>query len=103
MPEFVTVGKGSDWEEGEIRQCDVDGQPVAVARAGGTFYAFDDTCTHELCSLSEGDLDGTTIICPCHDGEFDITSGEVLEGPPEEPVNVYAVRVEGDDLQVEIQ
>jgi nitrite reductase/ring-hydroxylating ferredoxin subunit len=103
LSEFVTVGRVSDLEEGELRLYDVEGQPIAVALAGGTFYAFDDTCTHEMCSLSDGELDGTTVICACHDGEFDITTGEVLEGPPEDPVNVYAVRVEDDDLQVEIQ
>jgi nitrite reductase/ring-hydroxylating ferredoxin subunit len=103
MSEYVTVGSASDWEEGEVRLCDAEGQPIAVALTGGAYYAFDDTCTHEQCSLSDGELDGTTIICPCHDGEFDITTGKVLEGPPEEPVNIYAVRVQDDDLQVEIQ
>ncbi len=103
MPEYVTVSKASDLEEGEVRLYEVEGQPIAVAFAAGAYHAFDDTCTHEQCSLSDGELDGTTIICPCHDGEFDITTGEVLEGPPEQPVNIYAVRVEDGDLQVEIQ
>ena len=103
MSEYVSVGRASDFEEGEVRLFDVDGQAIAVAHAKGGYFAFDDTCTHEMCSLSEGELDGTTIICPCHDGEFDVTTGEVQDGPPPDPINVYAVRVEQDDLQVEIQ
>lgn len=102
MPEFVSVGRASELEEGEVRVFDVDGQAIAVANSAGTLYAFDDTCTHAQCSLAEGDLDGTTVICPCHDGEFDITNGEVLDGPPDEPVIVYPVRVEGDDIQIEV-
>ncbi|CAN5878379.1 hypothetical protein BH23ACT12_BH23ACT12_24400 [soil metagenome] len=43
-----------------------------------------------------------TIICPCHDGEFDVTTGEVLDGPPEEPLLTYPVRVVGDEVQIEI-
>ncbi len=103
MSEYVSVGRASDFEEGEMRLCDVEGQPITVARTPDGYFAFDDTCTHELCSLSEGELDGTTVICPCHDGEFDVKTGGVLDGPPEEPVNVYAVLVDGDDLQVEIR
>ncbi|MGQ0680230.1 MAG: Rieske (2Fe-2S) protein [Actinomycetota bacterium] len=102
MPEFVAVGKGADLEDGEVRVFDVDGQKIAVAMVDGSPYAFDDTCTHESCSLAEGDIDGTTVICPCHDGEFDITTGEVLEGPPDEPITVYPARLEGDELQIEV-
>lgn len=102
MVEFVSVGNASEMEEGEVRLFDVDGQAIAVAKVAGSLYAFDDTCTHAQCSLAEGDLDGTTIICPCHDGEFDVTTGEVLDGPPDEPVLTYHVRTEGDEIQIEV-
>jgi 3-phenylpropionate/trans-cinnamate dioxygenase ferredoxin component len=102
MAEYVSVAKASELEDGEIRVFDIDGQIIAVAYVGGSFYAFDDTCTHEMCSLSEGDLDGTTVICPCHEGEYDITTGEVLDGPPPEPVATYPVRVEDDEILVEV-
>lgn len=102
MGDFVPVAKVSDFEEAEIRAYDVDGQIVAVAQVDDTYYAFDDTCTHAQCSLADGDLDGTTIICPCHDGEFDITTGEALEGPPEDPVGVYPVQVVDDEIRVEL-
>lgn len=102
MSEFVPVGKVSDFEEVEVKAFDVDGQIVAIAMVEDNYYAFDDTCTHNQCSLADGDLSGTTIICPCHDGEFDITTGEVLDGPPEEPILTYPVKVVGEDIQVEI-
>jgi 3-phenylpropionate/trans-cinnamate dioxygenase ferredoxin component len=102
MAEYVSVAKASDLEDGEIRVFDIDGQIIAVACVEGSFYAFDDTCTHEMCSLSEGDLDGTTVICPCHEGEYDITTGEVLDGPPPEPIATYPVRVEDDEILVEV-
>ena len=102
MAEYVSVAKASELEDGEVRVYDIDGQMIALAFVGGTFYAFDDTCTHEMCSLSEGDLDGTTVICPCHEGEYDITTGEVLDGPPPEPITTYPVRVEDDEVLVEV-
>ena len=63
---------------------------------------FGDTCTHLHCSLAEGDLDATVVTCPCHGSQFDVTTGEVLRGPAQEPVRSYAVRVENDALQVQI-
>jgi 3-phenylpropionate/trans-cinnamate dioxygenase ferredoxin subunit len=100
MAEFVTVGIAADLPEGEMRAFDVGGRRVTVARVGGALHAFDDTCTHRQCSLAEGDLEETTVTCPCHGSQFDVSTGAVLHPPATEPVKTYLVRVEGDDLQV---
>jgi 3-phenylpropionate/trans-cinnamate dioxygenase ferredoxin component len=79
----------------------VGGLEIALARLDdGSWAAFDNTCTHEECPLADGDLDGTRITCYCHSSEFDVRTGEVLEGPADEPIAVYPVRVEGGELQV---
>jgi nitrite reductase/ring-hydroxylating ferredoxin subunit len=100
MAEFEVVAGADDLKEGEMQAFDVRGTQIAVANVAGTFYAFGDTCTHMQCSLAEGDLEETTVICPCHGSEFDVTSGEVLRGPAREPVGAYEVRVEGDSLEI---
>ena len=100
MAEFAAVARVGDLVKGEMRAFDVRGTKIAVANVGGVFHAFDDTCTHRQCSLAEGDLEETTVICPCHGSEFDVRSGAVLEGPAREPVEVYEVRVEGEDLEI---
>lgn len=82
----------------------VEGREIALARlADGSWTAFDNDCTHEECPLSEGDLDGYRIICYCHSSEFDVRTGEVLEGPAEEPITVYPVRVEDGEIQVGLE
>ena len=78
--------------EGEVVTVDLDRVVVAVAQTGGQLYAFQDLCTHAQCSLSDGDLDGTTIVCPCHLGEFDVTTGAVLAGPPPAPLRTWPAR-----------
>ena len=83
-----------------MRAFDARNAKIAVANAGGTFYPFGDICTHMGCSLADGDLEETTVTCPCHGSEFDVTSGEVLRGPAREPVGVYEVRAEGENLEV---
>jgi nitrite reductase/ring-hydroxylating ferredoxin subunit len=100
MAEFVPVSRAGDLGEGEMTAFEVRGTQIAVANVDGKFYAFDDTCTHMRCSLAGGDLEETTVICPCHSSEFDVTSGAVLQGPAQEPVETYETRVEGDSLEV---
>ena len=49
---------------------DVAGTKVSLAGAAGHVFAFDDICTHEGCSLADGELHGTTVTCPCHGSQF---------------------------------
>jgi 3-phenylpropionate/trans-cinnamate dioxygenase ferredoxin component len=100
MTEFVSVSGTDGIEVGGMRAFDVGGIKVAVANVDGAFYAFGDTCTHMGCSLAGGDLEETTVICPCHGSEFDVTSGAVLRGPAREPVETYETRVEDGNLEI---
>jgi 3-phenylpropionate/trans-cinnamate dioxygenase ferredoxin component len=102
MGEFETVAASTEVAEGDLAAFDVGGQRIAIANVGGAFHAFGDTCTHLQCSLAEGELEGTVVTCPCHGSQFDVTSGEVLRGPAQEPVRSYAARVEDGALRVQI-
>jgi nitrite reductase/ring-hydroxylating ferredoxin subunit len=98
----VTLGKISAVAHPGLTKFDARGRKVAVATVDGTYYAFSDICTHLRCSLSEGELDGTTLTCICHGSRFDVSTGEVLRGPAKRPIEVYAVRVQGDELVVDV-
>ena len=86
----------------ELAAFDVSGNRIAIASVGGAVYAFGDTCTHEGCSLAEGELEAQIVTCPCHGSQFDVTSGAVVRGPALEPVRRYPVRLEGSALLVEV-
>src|ERR687896_1831112 len=60
MTEFVALERAEDVEVGGMRAFDVKGTTIAVAKVGGAFHAFDDTCTHRQCSLAEGELHEST-------------------------------------------
>jgi 3-phenylpropionate/trans-cinnamate dioxygenase ferredoxin subunit len=100
MEEFVTVAKADDVPVDEARAFDVGGIVVAVAHTEEAWFAIDDTCTHRQCSLAEGEIYEGVVTCPCHGSEFDLSSGEAVNGPAEEPVRTYEVRVEGGEVQV---
>jgi nitrite reductase/ring-hydroxylating ferredoxin subunit len=100
MAEFEVLARTVDLKDGDMQAFDVRGTKIAVANIAGMFYAFGDTCTHRGCSLAEGDLEETTVTCPCHGSEFDVRSGAVLRGPASEPVGTYEVRAEGENLEI---
>jgi nitrite reductase/ring-hydroxylating ferredoxin subunit len=103
MAEWVKLGSAGAVPEGEVTAFSVGERDVAVANVDGDLHAFDDTCTHQQCSLAEGELDGTTIECPCHGSQFDVVTGEVLEGPATDPVDVFDVREDAGELQVSVE
>ena len=100
--EFVTVAKTGDIGTGEVAVFEANGTKVSIANVAGTFYAFHDVCTHRQCSLSEGELDGAAITCPCHGSRFDVVTGAVLSPPAKDPVNTYPIRVQGDGIAVQV-
>lgn len=78
------------------------GKRIAVFEAGGALYAIDDECPHAGAPLSEGSVSGGEVQCSWHGSRFRLRTGEVLEPPAEEPVATYAVRLRGEDVEVEI-
>lgn len=98
----TAIGKASSIRPGELASFVVDNTPIAVANVGGQYYAFDEMCTHEQCSLvEEGTMDGVVVTCGCHGAQFDVRTGQVLAPPALEPLRVYRLQVNGDDLSLE--
>jgi 3-phenylpropionate/trans-cinnamate dioxygenase ferredoxin component len=99
---YRRVGSLAEVPEGELRSFDLPGLRVAIAHVENELFAFADECTHEGCSLAEGSLGAQedTVVCPCHECEFDLATGEPLAGPAVDPVPVYAVRVEDAWIEV---
>ena len=100
MGEFVKVAGTGDIAPGAGKAVDSGGRRIALFNIEGTFYAIDDTCTHRDGPLSEGMVVGAEVTCPWHGAVFDVTSGSVLGAPAPRDVARYAVRVEGEDIEV---
>ena len=77
--------------------------PIAVFRVGDNYYAVDDTCTHAQSSLSEGYIEGETVECAFHGAKFCLKTGKVLSMPASKPLNTYPVKMEGNEIFVEIE
>jgi len=99
---LIDVARASDIPPGCAARVEIDDVPVAIFNVGGTFYAIDDTCTHEDCSLSQGELTDHLVECPCHGSRFDVRTGEVLNLPAVIPVGTHRVAVTGDQVLVDV-
>ncbi len=102
MVDYTRVASLAEVPEGELRSYELPVGRVAVAHIENDLFALGDECTHEGCLLSEGEIDeaADTVVCPCHGSAFDVRTGEPVEGPADDPVPVYPLRV--DDGWIEI-
>jgi nitrite reductase/ring-hydroxylating ferredoxin subunit len=101
---WVPAIAAADLGEGEIAGVVVEGHEIAIYHLpGGAFFATANVCTHGQAYLSEGWIvDDCQIECPLHAGCFDIRSGKAIGPPVDEDLAVYAVRIEGGAVEVEI-
>jgi succinate dehydrogenase / fumarate reductase iron-sulfur subunit len=71
-----------------------------VKTAPNHVRAFDSTCTHLGCR-TRYNADSNQIECPCHGGVYD-TNGQVIAGPPPQPLATLNTRLDGDRVMVEV-
>lgn len=105
----IDIGATREVPPGTAKAFAAAGKEIVIANLGGTFYAIARKCPHLGGDLSKGALSGTTITCPRHHAQFDITTGACLAGPKIGPlklstkaVSTYAVKVEGDRILVDV-
>jgi len=95
---FVKVAAVAEIPDGEMKIV-CDGQ-VVVANVKGRFHAFGNICPHGEGPLGEGFLDGLTVECPWHNGQWDITTGKGLTAFATADIRVFEVRVLDGDVEV---
>ena len=102
-PEGILVCRSADVGVKSAVRVEVGGIPVAIVRdSSGTLHAIGDTCSHAEISLSEGDVEGSTIECWAHGSSFDLTTGQPLTLPAFEPVPVFALELQDEDVYVDV-
>jgi 3-phenylpropionate/trans-cinnamate dioxygenase ferredoxin subunit len=116
MGNFMPVAKAGELADSTMKEVTVQGRPILLAKVGDRYYAADGRCPHMGGILAQGKLEGTVVTCPRHSSQFDLTDGHVvrwlkgsglisaigkaLKSP--RPLTVYQVKVEKDDILVEL-
>ncbi|SKB98338.1 non-heme iron oxygenase ferredoxin subunit [Sphingopyxis flava] len=99
---YTKVIERKNLPKGEMHRHEGGSEPVLICNVGGEFFAVQDTCTHGDWSLSDGYLDGDIVECTLHWGKFCVRTGKVKATPPCQALRVFPVKVDGDDVLVDL-
>jgi 3-phenylpropionate/trans-cinnamate dioxygenase ferredoxin subunit len=105
---FEKVAETAEIPSGQTKTVQFGAEEVLLANVNGVFYAIGNVCTHERGKLSQGTLQGTTVTCPRHKAQFDVTTGKVVSSPKilfmHPKINnapTYSIKVEGTAILLE--
>ncbi len=99
---FTKVCTLDDIWEGEMGAFEADGVPVLLVHvADEGIHAIQAYCPHQEVELVDGELEGRVLTCCMHLWEFDVVSGKGVN-PEDTEVAKYAVKVEGEDVYVDV-
>jgi len=87
---------------GQPRLVVLHGTRIVLVRVAESVYACGDVCAHRGGPLSEGKLSGTRLACPWHGWMYDVRTGECSFPGRGAGVPSYPVRIEGNDIFVEL-
>lgn len=96
------VCSASELVANRAKRFNVSGIPIALVKdESGNIFALGDMCTHGEISLSEGFVEGDALECWAHGSRFSLKTGIPQNLPAYEPVPVFPVLVDGDDVYVD--
>jgi nitrite reductase (NADH) small subunit len=101
MAQLHRIAAVADIPPGTGRELTVAGRIVALFNVDGEFHALDGVCPHAGGPLGQGTLNGTTVTCPWHGWQFNVTTGQHCLSASIRTEG-FAVKVDGDDVYVEI-
>ena len=104
-PKYTAVLPVEQLPENRLTRAMLGDTPLVLLRRGMQVYALAEVCAHLGGPLAEGELDSTadghpTVICPWHGSKFDMTSGEVVQGPSTYPQPCLQARINNGQVEV---
>ena len=99
MAEWTKVASAGALAPGAAMKLEVNGRELALYNVDGKFFCTSNICPHQGASLSEGMLEGNSIVCPWHAWVFDVTTGQSPVNPRAK-IPCVPVKVEGNDVYV---
>lgn len=92
-----------DIPKGQMVPIEISGlPPLAAFNVDDRVYVTSNVCTHNVAILTDGFLEGEIVECPLHGGCFNVKTGEATQFPCEQPLKVYPVIAEGDEIFIAV-
>ncbi len=102
MGDWVKACKKDEVASGELFSFDHNEKKILLANLDGKLYATDRICTHEEADLSTGMLSEEGVRCPLHLSVFNLQTGEPQNPPAENPLKTYNVKIDQNEVYVEV-
>ena len=102
MSHWVRVAAEGDCAVGMLKGVMADGVPVVLANVEGSICALKDQCSHEDYPLSDGELEGSDVVCLYHGARFDACSGARKTLPAIRPVQSFPVDIRDGEIFVDV-
>jgi 3-phenylpropionate/trans-cinnamate dioxygenase ferredoxin subunit len=99
---FVKAAKVRDIPPGRVKVVEVGEEDVALCNVDGELFAVANVCTHDDGPLGAGYLLGDEIECPRHGARFNVRTGAVKTLPAIIPIPTFEVKIEGEDVYVDV-
>ncbi len=82
----------------------VGGREFAVVKIEGRIHVIDGRCSHKGGLLGKGHVDGVRIVCPLHEGAFNVETGQADENTPwVTDINAYRARVDNSTGEIYVE
>jgi nitrite reductase/ring-hydroxylating ferredoxin subunit/uncharacterized membrane protein len=98
--QFAAVLPETSLMDGKLTRAIYQGTPILLVRRGDRLFAMAETCSHFSGPLSEGKLEGDTVVCPYHFSRFALDDGRVIDGPAVHPQPCLEVRIWDGQIEV---
>lgn len=90
----VDIGSVTNFPSGKSTAVKISEEfTVLVTNINGNFHVTGSSCPHYSAPLSKGVTTPTHVTCPWHDAEFDLKTGECINGPSMDPIPVYGFSI----------
>ena len=99
----IKIAKKNELKQDKLIVKSIHNYQICLLARGDRVIAFEDMCSHDGESISEGELKGDCITCPRHMAEFDLKTGEALCMPATEPIKIFPVTIVGDEIEIDLE
>ena len=99
---FEKVALANSLKLGNMMKVEIAGKEICISNIDGKYYAIGNRCTHIGCLLSDGELKGENVTCPCHGSVFNLKTRAALKGPAKTSEPVFEVKVDSEQVLVNV-
>ena len=99
---FEKVCKVTDIPVGTMKNFDLNDKSILISNIQNKIFATGGQCTHQEVNLEDGFITGMELTCPVHLSKFDLNTGQAINLPAVKELQIYNVKIENNEIYIEI-